>query len=84
MVGVRVEEVILCFFFVFIVVYVFRFKIWFCLFFLVWKFVGCFRVKNSVLGFDLIIVLMLFVFYLRWRGVVRDVMCKFISKDKWL
>lgn len=83
MVGVKVEEVILCFFFVFIVVFIGRFKIW-RMFFLVWKFVGCFRVKNCVVGFDLIIVLMLFDFYLRWRGVVRDVMCKFISKDKWL
>lgn len=82
MVGVKVEEVISCFLSAFIAVL--RYKIWLCLLFLVWKPVGCFQVKNCLSGFDLITVLMLFFFYLRWRGVVRDVMCKFISKDKWL
>lgn len=82
MVGVKVEEVISCFLSSFIAVL--RSKIWLCMLFLVWKPVGCFQVKNCVSGFDLITVLMLFFFYLRWRGVVRDVMCKFISKDKWL
>lgn len=83
MVGVKVEEVISCFLSAFIAVLTGRSKIWRMLF-LVWKPVGCFQVKNCLSGFDLITVLMLFVFYLRWRGVVRDVMCKFISKDKWL
>lgn len=82
MVGVKVEEVISCFLSSFIAVL--RSKIWLCMLFLVWKPVGCFQVKNCVSGFDLITVLMLFFFYLRWRGVVRDVMCEFISKDKWL
>lgn len=82
MVGVKVEEVISCFLSAFIAVL--RSKIWLCMLFLVWKPVGCFQVKNCVSGFDLITVLMLFFFYLRGRGVVRDVMCKFISKDKWL
>lgn len=71
-VGVKVEEVISCFLSSFIAVL--RSKIWLCMLFLVWKPVGCFQVKNCVSGFDLITVLMLFFFYLRWRGVVRDVM----------
>lgn len=67
MVGVRVEEVISCFLSAFIAVLTGRSKIWRMLF-LVWKPVGCFRVKNCVAGFDLITVLMLFFFLFEVEG----------------